>query len=216
MVKVRRSVGARMRDEYLRSPAEAEQTMGMPSTTPRYWTVDDVWALPDDPRHRYEAVDGELLVTPAPRTLHQDAVGELHVLLHAYCRETAAWRVRMAPSDVVVFGTNLVQPDLYLIRKRSGAEQHTSEKERSLPVLVIEVLSPSTARNDRVIKRGLYQRAGIECWIVDLDARVIERWAVGAERPDVYAEKVSWSAPGATVMLTVDVVALMARVHDEA
>lgn len=156
MVIVRRSAAGRMGDEYLRSSAKAEQTMGMPSATPRYWTVDDVWALPDDPCHRYEAVDGGLLVTPAPRNLHQDAVGELHVLLHAYCRETAAWRVRRAPSDVVVFGTNLVQPDLYLAERLVAEQKQLSAKELPLPVLVIEVLSPSTARNDRVIKRGLY------------------------------------------------------------
>ncbi|MCC6242894.1 MAG: hypothetical protein IT353_08635 [Gemmatimonadaceae bacterium] len=63
-----------LRHGNLRSIPEAEQTMGMPSTTPRYWTAEDAWALPDDPRHRYEAVDGELLVTPAPRELHQIAV----------------------------------------------------------------------------------------------------------------------------------------------
>jgi hypothetical protein len=53
--------------EDLHFSAEAEQTMGMPIATERYWTVEDVWALPVDPHHRYEAVDGELLVSPSPR-----------------------------------------------------------------------------------------------------------------------------------------------------
>ena len=203
---------------YLRIPAEAKQTMGMPITTPHYWTVDDVWALPDDPRNRYEAVDGELLVTPAPRQFHQIAVGELYVLLRDYARATGAWHALMAPSDVVIFDKNLVQPDLFLTRKRTVVEREMSPKALPLPVLVlvVEVLSPSTARNDRVIKRGLYQRAAIDYWIVDVDARVVEQWAVGAERPAVCAEQVSWCPVGAAEALTVDVVALMARIHDEA
>jgi hypothetical protein len=55
----------------LRTRAEAEQTMGMPNTAPRYWTVDEVWALPEEPGVRYEVVDGELLVSPSPALRHQ-------------------------------------------------------------------------------------------------------------------------------------------------
>lgn len=215
MIVVLAIVADTVKHAYLRILAEAEQTMGMPITTPHYWTVDDVWALPDDPRNRYEAVDGELLVTPAPRELHQIAVGELHVLLRDYARATGAWQALMAPGDVVIFDKNLVQPDLYLTRKRTVAEREMSPKALSLPVLVVEVLSPSTARNDRVIKRGLYQRAAIDYWIIDLDARVVEQWAVGADRPAVCAEQVSWCPVGAAVALTVDVIALMARIHAE-
>lgn len=198
-----------LRHGYLRIIPEAEQTMGMPSTTPRYWTTEDVWALPDDPRHRYEAVDGELLVTPAPRELHQIAVGELFVLLHEFCPASAGWRALMAPGDVVIFEKNLVQPDIYLVRRAEASD-------RGLPVLVIEVLSPSTARNDRVIKRALYQRAGIDYWIVDVDARVVERWDVGAEQPALCTDHIAWCPPGTNTAFTVDVAALMRRIHDEA
>ena len=73
---------------YLPTDAEAEQTMGMPIANQKYWTVDDVWALPNEPGVRYEAVDGELLVTPAPSQLHQRAVLELAIRLQGFARET--------------------------------------------------------------------------------------------------------------------------------
>ena len=68
----------------LRNPPRAEQTMGMPVAKNRYWTVEDVWALPDTPGVRYEAIDGELFVTPAPSLLHQRAVRTITEQLQAY------------------------------------------------------------------------------------------------------------------------------------
>ncbi|MCC6244285.1 MAG: Uma2 family endonuclease [Gemmatimonadaceae bacterium] len=191
--------------------------MGMPTTTPRYWTVDDVWALPEDPRHRYEAVDGELLVSPSPRSAHQLAVGELHVLLHAYARETGCFLAFMAPSDVVVFDTNLVQPDLYLLRLPANARGLSDPKQQGLPSLVIEVVSPSSARSDRHIKRRLYQRAGIDYWLIDVEAECIEWWQPDAPEPSVHREVLAWT-PAADPdgsqrpALTIDVARLMAAI----
>jgi len=64
-------------------------------------------------------------------------------------------------------------------------------------LLFIEVLSPGTARFDRVVKRARYQRYDVEYWIVDLDARLVERWDVGADRPLIVTEAVTRQAPGA-------------------
>jgi Uma2 family endonuclease len=83
-------------------------------------------------------------------------------------------------------------------------------------LLAIEVLSPSTARADRTTKRRRYQRAGIpEYWIVDLDARVIERWRPGDDRPEVLGETLTWLAPGAASPLTIELAPLFARIHGE-
>lgn len=191
---------------------QAEHTMGMPIATERYWTVDEVWALPDDPHHRYEAVDGELLVSPSPRFLHQVAVGELYVVLHEYCRRVGTCMAVMAPSDVVVEEVNLVQPDIYAIRSLSPREMRSDARGLPLPLLTIEVLSPSTARADRLVKRGLFQRNGVEYWVVDLDARVIERWLPDAAESEICAERITWRAPGASSAMSVDIMALMGRI----
>lgn len=201
--------------EDLPIPAGAEQTMRMPIANERYWTVDDVWALPDDPHHRYEAVDGELLVSPSPRVMHQRVAGELFVALHAYCLGAGTCDVLMAPSDVVVEERNLVQPDVYLIRKLSPADMVVGPRELPLPLLAIEVLSPKTARADRVVKRRLFQRNGVEMWVVDADARLIERWTPGATRPEVCTDVIGWRAPGTVLDLSLDIAALLRRARGE-
>lgn len=168
----------------------------MPALMPRIWTAAEVQALPDDPTHRYECVDGVLLVSPSPRTLHQSALIVLTVTLEAILRPVGVGVVFVAPSDWVLDPRTLVQPDLYVVPLVDGRRPRTDE-ERGHPLLFVEILSPSTARFDRVVKRGRYQRAGIEYWIVDLDSRLIERWLPGDERPSIHAERVEWTPAGA-------------------
>lgn len=133
------------------------------------WTAAEVQALPDDPTHRYECVDGALLVSPTPRLVHQSAVFVLATLLEGLVRPVGIGTVFVAPSEWVLDPHTLVQPDLYLVPLVEGRRPRTDE-ERGHPLLFVEVLSPSTARFDRVVKRARYARAGIEYWIVDLDA----------------------------------------------
>jgi Uma2 family endonuclease len=172
-------------------------TMAMPAVTDRIWTAAEVQALPDDPSHRYECVDGVLLVSPTPRTAHQSAVTVLVELLGPPLRQAGVGAVFVAPSEWVLDPRTLVQPDLYVTPLVDGRRPRT-EEERGHPLLFIEVLSPSTARFDRVVKRGRYQRAGIEYWIVDLDSRVVERWLPGEDRPMVHADELPWQPAGAT------------------
>ena len=83
-------------------------------------------------------------------------------------------------------------------------------------LLAVEVLSPSTARTDRRKKRQLYQREGVpEYWIVDLDARAIERWQPESKRPEIMRESITWHPTGATTALTIDLVALFAGILDD-
>lgn len=102
----------------------------------------------------------------------------------------------VAPSEWVLDRKTLVQPDVYVVPLVDGRRPRTDE-ERGHPLLFIEILSPSTARFDRVIKRGRYQRANIEYWIVDLDSRLIERWLPGDERSSIHAERVEWQPASA-------------------
>jgi Uma2 family endonuclease len=170
--------------------------MAMPALMPRVWTAAEIQALPDDPSHRYECVDGELLLSPTPRLAHQGAVTALTVLLESLVRSAGVGTVFVAPSEWVLDPRTLVQPDLYVVPLTEGRRPRTDE-ERSKALLFVEILSPSTARFDRVVKRGRYQRAGIEYWIVDLDSRLVERWLPGDERPSMHAEVLEWQPLGA-------------------
>jgi Uma2 family endonuclease len=197
----------------LRTRAEAEQTMGMPNTAPRYWTVDEVWALPEDPGVRYEVVDGELLVSPSPARWHQVTVARLLVSLTAYCDRTGVGEAMPAPFDVVLHRVDtLVQPDVVVLPPDAAMAVPPTKPGPAL-LLAVEVLSPGTARQDRLRKRPRYQRAGIPVWLVDLDGWVIEQWVPGSDQPVVCVDTLEWSPTGAAEPFRLDVAALMAQVH---
>ena len=80
----------------------------------------------------------------------------------------------------------------------------------------MEVLSPSTARADRQVKRRRYQRHGVpEYWIVDLDARLVERWRPADERPEILAERLEWRAVPEAPPLEIDLGEYFSEVLDE-
>jgi len=186
--------------------------MGMPAT--RIWTRAEVLALPDDGQ-RHELVDGELLVTPSPRYAHQFGVGELHVLLVPYVRAHSLGRVSMSPADLDLQSGHLIQPDLFVASLVDGNLPQRWE-DVGIPTLVVEVLSPSTAQVDRLIKRRLYQRVGVlTYWIVDLDGRVVEVWTPGADRPVVVDGELIWHPDPAVPALAVDLPAYFRRVWGE-
>jgi Uma2 family endonuclease len=163
--------------------------MGMPATT--IWTADMVRALPDDGK-RYEVIDGELFVTPSPALLHQRAAFTLGTLLSAYVKAHALGDVLLAPADVLSAKHVMVQPDVFVVPLIEGRKPVSWEETGRL-LLVVEILSPSTARADRHVKRRLYQRERVpEYWIVDVDARLVERWRPDDERPEILAERIEW------------------------
>lgn len=83
------------------------------------------------------------------------------------------------------------------------------------PLLFVEILSPSTARHDRVVKRARYQRYGVEYWIFDADARLVERWTPDAARPEILSDALTWQPAGAPVALTIDLPTLFAQALSE-
>lgn len=188
--------------------------MGMPALSERHWTPDDVWALPDDGK-RYECIDGVLLVSPSPRPAHQIAHRELTARLFEWLSAIDGFdRFITAPADIRYAPDVLVQPDLGIARLPLTVR--TGFPTADALCVVIEILSPSTARYDRVIKRGFYQRIGVpEYWIVDVDARVIERWRPADERPAVLADTLSWTDPATETTFTLDVAELFRDVWDE-
>jgi len=177
--------------------------MGM--AAPLYHTADMVRALPDD-GGRYETVHGELLVTPAPRPLHQIVLERVRGAVWSYLQHHPVGMMLSAPADLSWGPDVLVQPDLFVIR-RDPSRPVVSWSDVGIPVLAVEILSPGTASQDRGAKRRLYQRAGVaEYWIVDQDARLIERWRPDDVRPEVLDETLVWDDGGRE--FTIDVTAL--------
>jgi Uma2 family endonuclease len=189
----------------------------MPAEIGRRWTAHEVRELiaaAPLATPRYELVDGELLVTPGPSGFHQRTVVELIVALDAYLRVERVGRVLTSPSDVELEPEFITQPDVYVLplaewRRLAGDDTATREL-----LLAIEVLSPSSSRHDRVRKRPLYQRHVPDYWIVDLDARLFERWTPGDERPEVITETLVWHPAGAATPLTLNVAALCSAILD--
>ena len=171
--------------------------MGMPDTA-RGWTREMVLALPDD-GNRYELFDGELLVTSAPTGLHQFALTILWKILDPYVSAERLGWVMSSPADLSLGGKQLSQPDLFVMPSVPAGRDWSDFPN---PILVVEILSPATAHRDRFVKRRRFQRTGIpEYWIVDLDARAVERWRLGDDRPEIQDEQLTWNPEGAATPL---------------
>jgi Uma2 family endonuclease len=129
------------------------------------YTYQDYFRLPDE--NRYEIIDGDLFLTPAPGIEHQRISARLMFILIRHIRVHGSGEILSAPCDVVLTQTDVVQPDLLFIsqeRREIAGESSIS----AAPDLVVEILSKSTERRDRGIKSELYERTGVvELWIVD-------------------------------------------------
>lgn len=157
--------------------AMTNEVIGLPRG--RSLTRDDLDAMPDD-GHRYELIDGLLIVSPAPRHMHQRAVGNLHLLLRATCTDDL--EVLLAPFDVALSDDTVMQPDLLVGRRDDFTPHHLPVA----PVLAIEVLSPSTRAYDLLLKKDRLQRAGCQhYWVVDPDVPAITAWTL---RDGAYTE----------------------------
>jgi Uma2 family endonuclease len=153
----------------------------MASTAPvsTGWTYQRYLELDDE--IRYEIVDGELLMTPAPGTTHQRVIRELFLRFALFVRERRIGEVFVAPYDVVLSETDVVQPDLLFIRADRVGEIVRERAVHGAPDLLVEILSPSSLKRDRWQKRELYERCGVpEFWIVDPANRAIEVLVLGA------------------------------------
>ncbi|AVL99928.1 hypothetical protein C6V83_06215 [Gordonia iterans] len=150
--------------------AMTTQAHGLPYGRPL--TYADLETMPDD-GHRYELVDGVLIVSPAPVTKHQRAVARLTVALLPECPEGA--EVLPAPFDVVLDDHTVIQPDLVVARKADLTDRNLPGP----PLLAIEILSPSTRAIDLAVKKDRLARAGCpQYWVVDPDEPSITAWAL--------------------------------------
>jgi Uma2 family endonuclease len=164
--------------------------MGM--AVPVYYSAEMVRNIPDDGQ-RYETVHGELLVTPAPRAPHQRIVLRLARALAEFLDRHELGEVFISPADISWSPDTLVQPDVFVADLEEARTGEWSSMKTLL--LVVEVLSPNTARQDRFAKRCLYQEVCVPVyWIVDPDQHVVEVWTPNAQFPSIERSRVVWKS----------------------
>lgn len=167
--------------------APSSELVGLPWGRPL--TYEDFEALREsvDDGHRYELIDGVLIVSPSPIHVHQRAVGNLHVALRATVLDEL--KVLLAPFDVVFLGetATVMQPDL-LVAARGDIMRRNLP---SAPLLAIEVLSPSTRSFDLHLKKDRLRRAGCaHYWVADPAAPSIVAWRLVGQGDDAEYELV--------------------------
>lgn len=186
--------------------------MAMPSPKV-HWTVEEVLAIPWDGNRR-EVINGELFVTPSPVLLHQRAVLELAFLLNPYVVSRGG-ELFAVPADIVLTPETLVQPDVFVAPLDPAVPLREWSQIAHL-LLVVEVVSPRTAKRDRTIKRDYYLSRRIpEYWIVDNTARAIERWRPDDTEAEVQRHEIVWRPSEHHDPLTIDLVAFFRKVWAE-
>ncbi|MEK7254693.1 MAG: Uma2 family endonuclease [Bacteroidota bacterium] len=125
--------------------------------------------FPDDDPFWYELINGELVQKQSPTADHQAISVEIEYWLKSYARTTKAGRMLHAPLDVVLDDENAFHPDILFIKKDRLFIVNEKEKiVMGAPDLVVEILSKSTAVDDKGDKKDTYERYGVkEYWLVD-------------------------------------------------
>lgn len=170
------------------------------STETKAWTIEELHRLPDD-GNKYEVLDGELFVTPAPAEVHEDILSRLTRVLDPYVARHRLGRV-YRPRAVVRTQGSEVEPDL-MVRAIRTHRPGRDWDDAPIPILVVEVLSPSTRRRDVMQKRNFYRRIGVgEYWIIDP-----ERETVRIARPNADDElagaSIAWHPTAASEPLLI-------------
>lgn len=136
-------------------------------------TYEDFLLFPDDGK-RHELIDGEHYVTRSPNLRHQRISGNLHFVIRAYLETHPVGDVFYAPLDVVFSDYDIVEPDLLYVSRQRAADVLVPQHVRGTPNLVIEIASKGTRKRDETIKKGLYERTGVdEYWVVDPEIDVV-------------------------------------------
>lgn len=148
------------------------------------WTYDDYARLPDNGM-RYEVIQGDLYMSPAPTPKHQRIIAALYGYLWQHLRKHPLGEAFFAPIDLVLPDlANPVQPDLLFIEKE-GLDCVKEKFIEGVPDLIVEVLSPGNVAQDRRIKFQLYAAAGVrEYWVIDPEQCMVE---INVLRGEAYA-----------------------------
>lgn len=149
----------------------------MTSTAAVRFTYADYKNLPEE--SHYEILDGELIMSPSPTQEHQRVLFRLARILAEFVESRGLGEVFVAPFDVVLSETDVVQPDVIFVSK-ARSPILTKKAVMGAPDLVAEVLSPGTADRDRTVKAKLYARAGVrELWLADPESKTLQVLELG-------------------------------------
>ena len=143
----------------------------MRSRLKRKLDYSDLKVTPTDGK-RYELIRGELFVTPSPSPRHQRASRELQAQLMVYFHGRSLGEVFDAPIDLILTRQDVFVPDLVVVADPTSITERAIER---APLLVVEILSPSTRKVDRGLKAQRYAELGVaHYWILDADERRLE------------------------------------------
>jgi len=154
------------------------------------WTYEEYYRLDDD--RRYEVIEGKLIdISPAPSTWHQDWLGQLGTRIYNFNERRKLGRVYFTPVDVVFSEENCMQPDIiFVANENQGIIQFRAVF--GAPDLAVELISPSTGRRDKGVKKRLYEQFGVkEFWLGDPVTRELEVFTLqeGKYEPHCEAKK---------------------------
>ena len=149
----------------------------MPTTPNRVrWTTADLELFPDNGK-RYEIIDGELIVTRAPRWSHQEVAGRIFAALDNWCLDTGLGRAAFGPGIIFTDEDNLIPDVVWASNERLDRLLDEAEHLTGAPELVVEVLSPGekNEQRDKQLKLKLYSQQGVqEYWIVDKNLQQVQ------------------------------------------
>jgi Uma2 family endonuclease len=155
--------------------------MTVTTTKSRLTTYDDYRHLPDDGK-QHQIIEGQLYMTPAPTTLHQRILLNLFRLIDPFVNKSELGEILIAPVDVVLSMTDVVQPDLVFVAKQRS-NIVTKKNIVDAPDLIAEIVSENSEIIDRNKKMALYERHGVkEYWIVDPSAKCVEQYLLNNRR----------------------------------
>lgn len=136
-------------------------------------TYDEYLELPND-GNRYEILDGELAVTPAPNLKHQISSANIFKVVSRHVDNNKLGLVLYAPVDLILESSSILQPDLLFV-SHARSNILTDKGVVGAPDLVVEILSPTTNRQDRITKAHIYARHKVSAyWIADPEHRSLE------------------------------------------
>lgn len=140
------------------------------------WKEEDYFSLPDTNRY-VELSDGRIIMPPHPTFSHQEALKRLFLRLQAYVEKNNLGIVQIAPLPVRLWPGKIREPDIFFIGKEHS--DRIGERVCGVPDLVVEVISSSTERTDRVEKFLEYAKAGIrEYWLIDPEKKTVEVYSL--------------------------------------
>src|ERR1700722_13506557 len=133
----------------------------------------DYQEMPEGPPY-YQVIEGDLIMSPSPNIYHQEILGRIYSLISQFLDKHPLGKVYFAPVDVFLGDINVYQPDILFISNQRRSII-TGQGIEGAPDLVVETLSPSTARYDKGSKRKIYARFGVkELWLVGPDERTVQ------------------------------------------